>query len=170
MLETNRQRLALTAEAKRIVLDALNDAEQKQVNATQALIKDEQHRKLLRLTAPIGGTVQQLAMHTVCGVVTPAQPLLIVVPQDQSLEVEAFVENKDIGFVRGSGSRDKNRNISVCQIWHDPGPGHCGIRRRDLMTSDVGWFTRPACGCRAQPSNSNKKWLTSRLEWRLPPK
>jgi hemolysin D len=33
-------------------------------------------------------------------VVTPAQPLLVVVPGDNPLEVEAFVENKDIGFVR----------------------------------------------------------------------
>ncbi len=31
---------------------------------------------------------------------TPAQPLMIVVPKDDPLEIEAFVENKDVGFVR----------------------------------------------------------------------
>lgn len=99
LLETTQQRRALTAEAKRIALDTLNEAEQKIVSATQELIKAEQHGKLLRLTAPVSGTVQQLAVHTVGGVVTPAQPLMIIVPQEQSLEVEAFIENKDIGFV-----------------------------------------------------------------------
>jgi hemolysin D len=52
------------------------------------------------LTAPIAGTVQQLAVHTVGGVVTPAQPLLTMVPDDAPVLVEASVENGDIGFVR----------------------------------------------------------------------
>lgn len=99
LLATTQQRNALTAEAKRIALDSLNEAEQNIVSASQELIKAEQHGKLLRLTAPVSGTVQQLAIHTVGGVVTPAQPLLIIVPHEQSLEVEAFIENKDIGFV-----------------------------------------------------------------------
>lgn len=99
LLEATQQRNALTAESKRIALDTLNEAEQRIVNASQELIKAEQHGKLLGLRAPVSGTVQQLAVHTVGGVVTPAQPLLIIVPYEQSLEVEAFIENKDIGFV-----------------------------------------------------------------------
>lgn len=46
------------------------------------------------------GTVQQLAVRTVGGVVTPAQQLMVIVPKGDTLEVEAFIENKDIGFVR----------------------------------------------------------------------
>ena len=38
------------------------------------------------------------------GVVTPAQPLMVIVPDDHPLEIEAFLENKDIGFV-SSGQR-----------------------------------------------------------------
>ena len=45
------------------------------------------------------GVVQQLAIHTVGGVVTPAQSLLVVVPSDSRLEIEAMVSNRDIGFV-----------------------------------------------------------------------
>ncbi|PPT51101.1 hypothetical protein XarjCFBP7652_02765 [Xanthomonas arboricola] len=52
------------------------------------------------LRAPVAGTVQQLAVHTVGGVVTPAQALLVVVPSEGALEIEATVLNKDIGFVR----------------------------------------------------------------------
>lgn len=99
LLEATQQRNALAAEAKRIALDSLNEAERKIVSATQDLIKAEQHGKLLRLNAPVSGTIQQLAVHTVGGVVTPAQPLLAVVPREHALEVEAFIENKDIGFV-----------------------------------------------------------------------
>jgi hemolysin D len=43
--------------------------------------------------------VQQLTVHTVGGVVTPAQELAVVVPSDSALEVEAMISNRDIGFV-----------------------------------------------------------------------
>ena len=52
----------------------------------------------MRLTAPVAGTVQQLNVHTVGGVVTTAQSLMEIVPDD-TLEVEAQVRNQDIGFV-----------------------------------------------------------------------
>lgn len=53
----------------------------------------------MRMTAPVACTVQQLAISTVGGVVTPAQPLMVIVPKDNVLEVEAMLPNKDIGFV-----------------------------------------------------------------------
>ena len=53
----------------------------------------------MRLTAPVDGTVQQLAIHTVGGVVTPAQPLMTIVPSNSPIEVEAYLSNQDIGFV-----------------------------------------------------------------------
>ncbi len=56
--------------------------------------------ELATLSAPIAGRVQQLAVHTEGGVVTAAQPLLRIVPDDAMLEVEARVLNRDIGFVR----------------------------------------------------------------------
>ncbi|MGX7871611.1 HlyD family efflux transporter periplasmic adaptor subunit [Mesorhizobium sp. ORM6] len=51
------------------------------------------------LTAPVDGVVQQLSVHTIGGVVTPAQSLAVVVPVDAALEIEAMVSNSDIGFV-----------------------------------------------------------------------
>lgn len=56
--------------------------------------------RLTRLRAPVDGVVQQLAVHTLGGVVTAAQPLLVIVPIDEGLEAEVNVLNKDIGFVR----------------------------------------------------------------------
>jgi len=43
--------------------------------------------------------VPQLAVHTIGGVVTPAQALLVLVPVDGRLEIEATVSNRDVGFV-----------------------------------------------------------------------
>ena len=43
--------------------------------------------------------MQQLAVHSVGGIVTPAQTLLVVVPETDRVEVEAVVANKDAGFV-----------------------------------------------------------------------
>lgn len=93
------QRAALVAETRRVALDSQNEADQKATTYGQEFIKAESRGKLMTLTAPVDGTVQQLAVHTVGGVVTPAQQLMMVVPKDNPIEVEAYVENKDIGFV-----------------------------------------------------------------------
>lgn len=91
--------MALVAETRRLALDSLNEGEQKAATFTQELVKSDSRGKLMSLTAPVDGSIQQLAVHTVGGVVTPAQALMTVVPRDNALEVEAFLENKDIGFV-----------------------------------------------------------------------
>jgi len=88
------------AEYRRTLSDELAKAEQKANGLAQDLIKAEQKTRLQRLTAPVDGVVQQLTIHTVGGVVTPAQALLVVVPSDSRLEIEAMVSNRDIGFVR----------------------------------------------------------------------
>ena len=93
------QKKALLAETKRIHLDNLNEANQRVTALEQELIKANSRNELMQLVAPVDGTVQQLAVHTVGGVVTEAQPLMIIVPKDDAVEVEAFLENQDIGFV-----------------------------------------------------------------------
>lgn len=44
--------------------------------------------------------MQQLAIYMVGGVVTPIRALMVVVPQEEAVEAEAMLENKDIGFVK----------------------------------------------------------------------
>jgi hemolysin D len=94
--ETRAQAMA---EYRRTLSDDLAKAEQKANGLAQDLIKAEQRTRLQQLTAPVDGVVQQLAVHTVGGVVTPAQSLLLIVPSDSRLEIEAMVSNRDIGFV-----------------------------------------------------------------------
>ncbi len=82
------------AEYRRTLSDELAKAEQKANGLTQDLIKAEQKTRLQQLAAPVDGVVQQLAIHTVGGVVTPAQSLLMVVPSDSRLEIEAMVSEQ----------------------------------------------------------------------------
>jgi hemolysin D len=95
-------RAQTAAEYRRALFDDLGKAEPKAAGLAQDLIKAEQRTRLQLLTAPVDGVVQQLAVHTVGGVVTPAEPLLVIVPVGSHLEIEAMVSNRDIGFV-GAG-------------------------------------------------------------------
>ena len=88
------------AEYRHTLSDELAKAEQKANGLAQDLIKAEERTRLQLLTAPVDGVVQQLAIHTVGGVVTPAQSLLVIVPSDSRLEIEAMVSNRDIGFIQ----------------------------------------------------------------------
>ncbi|WFU28970.1 HlyD family type I secretion periplasmic adaptor subunit [Bradyrhizobium sp. CB1717] len=97
LLKETKDRTA--AEYRRATYDALAKAEQKAASAAQEVVKAERRTKLQQLTAPVDGVVQQLAVHTVGGVVTPAQALAIVVPSESQLEIEAMLSNRDIGFV-----------------------------------------------------------------------
>jgi hemolysin D len=75
------------------------EAERKAAGLSEELIKAEQRTRQQNLVAPVGGVVQQLAVHTIGGVVTPAQSLAMLVPSDSRVEVEVSISNRDIGFV-----------------------------------------------------------------------
>lgn len=88
MAETRAQVLARIADTSRQVASL-------RLQLTQA--EDRDLKQLLH--APVAGQVQDLAIHTVGGVVQEAQQLMLIVPQDARLEVEAMLPNRDIGFV-----------------------------------------------------------------------
>lgn len=98
--EAEQRQQGVLAQTRRAMLDLQQTSAQKLASVVQEVKKAEQRNRLMRLTSPVDGTVQQLAIHTQGGVVTEAQPLMVIVPSDQPVEVEAFLENKDIGFVR----------------------------------------------------------------------
>lgn len=100
LAEAKRRREGVVAQARREMLDLQQQADQKVTRLNQELAKARYLQSLTHLNAPVAGTVQQLAIHTVGGVVTAAQPLMVIVPGNQPVEVEAFLENKDVGFVR----------------------------------------------------------------------
>ncbi|QIE26964.1 Leukotoxin export protein LtxD (plasmid) [Caballeronia sp. SBC1] len=83
---------------RRDQLDELEKDTQQVAQNRDDETKAQTRQALLSLSAPVSGTVQQLAAHTLGGVVTTAQSLMEIVPDD-TLEVEAQLQNKDIGFV-----------------------------------------------------------------------
>lgn len=88
------------AEFRRTTEDSVNKAEADERGLKEEMLKQESRIRAACITAPVHGTIQQLAIHTEGGVVTPGQPILQVVPDEGGLTLEVMVENKDAGFVR----------------------------------------------------------------------
>jgi hemolysin D len=99
LADVANQRSAHIAETRKNAQDALNEGLRQAQSSGQDAERASAHSDLLRLKAPVAGTVQQLTVHTVGGVVQSAQPLMVIVPRQHQVEVEAFIENKDVGFV-----------------------------------------------------------------------
>jgi hemolysin D len=97
--ESENTRSAYVAETQRALSDRQAQAASKRQQFTQERSKTEQRSRLTQMTAPVAGTVQQVAIHTEGGVVTPAQVLMVIVPKDAEVTAEVVIDNKDIGFV-----------------------------------------------------------------------
>lgn len=93
------QRDQAREEFRRDVTTKLAEARAKAASTGQELAKAIDRQNVQRLISPVDGIAQQIDVHTVGGVVTPAQKLLVVVPAGSLMEVEARLANKDIGFV-----------------------------------------------------------------------
>ncbi len=99
LAELDARRVFTRSEFRRQTLEQREQAQRRLSSATQELAKADTRHQAQTITAPVDGTVQQLAVHNVGAIVTPAQELMVIVPKHQQLEVEAVLENKDIGFV-----------------------------------------------------------------------
>lgn len=81
-------------------LNQLSDKEKQTVqvkaNIKQIAFKSQKQR----ITSPVDGYVNTLLVHTVGGVVTPAEKLVSIVPINTPLLVKANVQSKDIGFIK----------------------------------------------------------------------
>lgn len=98
--QAQQNRLLNTQTLQRDTLDALRQANEQIEQLNSQTDKAQQRQHLMTLKSPVDGTVQQLATHTIGGVVTAAQPIMVVVPNENQMEVEALLPNKDIGFVK----------------------------------------------------------------------
>ena len=98
--QTREENDLLSYTFKRDTQEALRQANEQVENLKFELEKTSQRYGTTEIKSPVTGTVQQLSIHTIGGVVTAAQPLMVVVPQEDKLEVNALISNKDVGFVR----------------------------------------------------------------------
>lgn len=94
------QKTALIAEVRKAAQESLAEGMRGMSASQQDSRRATVRGDLFRLFAPVDGTVQQLAVHTVGAAVPAAQPLMQIVPSHGLIEMQAFIENKDVGFVR----------------------------------------------------------------------
>lgn len=78
----------------------LADAERQADDLSQRLAKARAHTEHMTLRAPLSGVVQGSSITTVGQVVTPSEELMRIVPDGSALEIEAYLQNRDVGFVR----------------------------------------------------------------------
>lgn len=97
----------LAAEREKLFQNFLTENTQKRADAgktleevSQRLVKAETRLGHMTLRSPAEGVVQASAIFTIGQVVTPAQEIMRIVPQGEALEIEAYLPNKDIGFVK----------------------------------------------------------------------
>lgn len=100
LAEADQARAAYRAQTERSLSERHAQALLKQEQLKQESTKAAQRSRLTQLSAPVAGTVQQLAVHTAGGVVTPAQVLMVIVPKNAEVTAEIVIDNKDIGFIQ----------------------------------------------------------------------
>jgi hemolysin D len=104
--ETEQTKVAYQAETMRVLNDRQAQAATRHSQLEADHIKANQRERQTQLTAPVAGIIQQLAIHSVGGVVTSAQPLMIVVPESSTVTAEVSIANQDIGFVNAGQRAD----------------------------------------------------------------
>lgn len=97
--EAEQQIKALKADSFNRTLTQISDTTNKVNSLRQELIKAKDIDAKQILYAPVSGYVQELSINTIGGIVTEAQKLMIIVPEEEALEIEVKMKNDDIGFV-----------------------------------------------------------------------
>ena len=99
MNEIKQQVNTFTAQTQAEQLSKITEYQRQLAAMNEELIKAKDINAKQILYAPVAGRVQELAANTIGGVVTGAQQLMLIVPDQEQLEAEVFLANKDIGFV-----------------------------------------------------------------------
>ncbi|WP_434610247.1 HlyD family type I secretion periplasmic adaptor subunit [Pseudomonas sp. D2-30] len=94
--ETELQRLQVDQTFRSEVSQELRDLLARQGELIEREITASDQLKRIDITSPIAGRVQQLAVHTIGGVISPAEGLMQIVPADDELLVEAKISAQDI--------------------------------------------------------------------------
>ncbi len=100
LLEAKQSLESMKMQYTTALLNMLTEKEKSIVELDAQLARAQKTYELQKLTSPVNGTVHGLAANTIGGVVTPAQPIMTIVPEGTPIVVEASVLNKDIGFIR----------------------------------------------------------------------
>ena len=98
--ETNLQIIQIDQDMRSDVAKELGEIRGKIAELVERKIAAEDQLRRIDIRSPQDGTVHQLALHTIGGVVTAGDVLMLIVPDADSLIVEARVNPVDIDQVR----------------------------------------------------------------------
>jgi HlyD family secretion protein len=98
--ETELQILQVDQDLRSEVAKELREIQSKMVELVERRVAAEDQLKRVEIRSPQTGRVHQLAIHTVGGVVSPGEPMMLVVPKSDDLTIEARVAPQDIDQIR----------------------------------------------------------------------
>lgn len=98
--ETQLQIIQIDDTLREEVMKELREIQGKSAELVERRIAAEDQLKRIEIRAPSAGFVHQLAVHTVGGVISPAEPAMMIVPDADSLQVEAKINPPDIDQIR----------------------------------------------------------------------
>jgi HlyD family secretion protein len=78
----------------------LREIQGKNAELIERRVAAEDQLKRIDICSPQSGIVHQLAVHTVGGVITPGEPIMLIVPEGDALVIEAKIAPQDIDHVR----------------------------------------------------------------------
>jgi membrane fusion protein, type I secretion system len=102
--EIELQILQLDQDLRAEVMKDLREAQAKEAELNERRAVAEDQLKRIEIRAPQSGVVHQLAVHTVGGVVTPSELIMLIVPESDALVIEAKIAPQDIDHVHTGGS------------------------------------------------------------------
>jgi HlyD family secretion protein len=94
--ETKLQILQIDQEFRSDVAKELRELQSKAAELGERQVAAQDQLDRVEVRAPLSGTVHQLAVHTVGGVVQPGEAMMLVVPDREGLAVEVKVPPQDI--------------------------------------------------------------------------
>jgi len=97
--EISLQIIAIDEELRAEVMKELREIQARVAELQERRVAAEDQLKRVEIRAPSSGYVHQLTVHTVGGVITPAEPAMLIVPADEALNLEARVAPQDIDQV-----------------------------------------------------------------------
>ncbi len=97
--ETELQILQVDQDMRSEVTKELSEIRAKISESVEKRVVAEDSLRHIDLRAPQDGTVHQMTVHTIGGLVTPSEPVMLIVPQADDLAVEVKVKPEDIDHV-----------------------------------------------------------------------
>lgn len=133
--ETEQAKASYRFETLRALSDRRAQAATRHSQLQSEHTKARQRERQTQLSAPVDGVIQQLAVHSVGGVVTPAQPLMIVVPDSATVTAEVSIANQDIGFVN-AGQMAEVKLETFAYTRYGTVPARVDVVTADAVTDD----------------------------------